>query len=131
MFKSYILPCLLLFSATLTTALADDDLVWNGPNGTSWSNFYTSPYYATDQTTGRTLTLFCLDYNHEIAPPTEWHADLNALSPANQSSYLYGGSYPFINPATSNAFTGDNLGTVATDADRYQRYVEAAWLFTN
>jgi hypothetical protein len=131
MLKSYTLPCVLLFSATLMTALADDDLVWNGANGTAWAGFYTSPYFAIDTTTGAVLTIFCLDYNHEIAPPTEWHADLNALSPANQGSYLYGGSYPFINPATSFAFTGDGLGGVATDAQRYQRYVEAAWLFTN
>jgi hypothetical protein len=131
MLKSYTLSCLLLFSFTLTTALADDDMVWNGVNGTSWSGFYTSPYFATDTTTGQSLTIFCLDYNHEIAPPTEWHADLNTLSPANQSAYLYGGSYPLINPATTFAFTGDGLGTVTTDAQRYLRYVEAAWLFTN
>src|SRR5262249_35417449 len=131
MLKSYTLLCILLFSATFTTALADDDLVWNGANGTAWSGFYTSPYFATDITTGAGLTIFFLDYNHEIGPPTEWHADLNALSPSNLGSYLYGNSYPFINPATSFAFTGDGLGGVTTDAQRYQRYVEAAWLFTN
>ena len=131
MIKSYTLPCLLLYSSTFMTALADDDMAWNGVNGTAWAGFYTSPYFATDTNTGAKLTIFCLDYNHEIAPPTEWRADLNTLSPANQSAYLYGGSYPLINPATTFAFTGDNLGSVTTDAQRYQRYVEAAWLFTN
>ena len=53
-------------------ALADD-IVWDHPNGAVWGNFFTSPYYALDKSidkpAGALLTLFCIDYNDDVAAP--------------------------------------------------------------
>jgi hypothetical protein len=108
---------------------AADDLTWAGQNGLSWGGFYTSPYSATDNTLNSSVTRFCLDFNHEINPPSNWQADFNALNAGNVSKYQYSGSYG--HGVTGYAFTGDNLGAVTTDTDRYRRYLEAAYLFTN
>jgi len=116
-----------------------DNMVWQNPNGVIWNNFYTSPYYAYDNSLSpsKLLSLFCLDYNHEVAPPFSWVADLNTLAGNNISKYQYGGSYP--GAATIPwAFTQDSQGvadphaiTMQAGSDNYHRYLEAAWLFTN
>jgi hypothetical protein len=110
-----------------------DTMVWQNASGLTWSNVYSSPYYVTDQTTNQYLTLFCLDFNHEINPPTQWAANLNLLSPSNLGQFQYGGSYP---NTPGPAFTGDDPGdghavTMQQGSDAYHRYLEAAWLFTN
>jgi hypothetical protein len=115
-----------------------DNLVWSNPNGAIWSNFYTSPYYAYDQSqNNQLLTIFCLDYNHEIAPPYDWTANLNQLAPGNTAQFQYGGSYPGV-PGAPFAFQSDSATvsdihgvTMQAGSDAYHRYLEAAWLFTN
>jgi hypothetical protein len=47
----------------------------------------------TGQTNNQYLTLFGLDFNHEINPPTQWDVNLNLLSSSNLSQFQYGGSY--------------------------------------
>lgn len=96
----------LVLLAAATGCAFPDDMQWIGPWGGTWTNAYTSPYYATDD--GTPVTIFCLDYNHEIAPPYDWFANVNPLELDNLSKFQFGGSY----------------------SDAYQRYVEAAWLFT-
>jgi hypothetical protein len=124
--------------AALASACAwADNLTWINPNGQIWSQFYTSPYYALDNSTSppQVLTIFCLDYNHEVAPPFSWQADLNSLNSSNLNKFQFGGSYP---GALTPAFTGDSayVGdphavSMASGSDAYHRYIEAAWLFTN
>ena len=128
----------LFLSTILTGSTWADDLAWSNPNGTIWSNFYTSPYYTVDKSRNNALlTIYCLDYNHEIAPPYEWYANLNGLVPTNIGQFQYGGSYPGVPGApfafqADSAYAGDpHAVTMSTSSDAYHRYLEAAWLFTN
>ena len=125
--------------APATCCARADNMVWENPNGVIWNNFYTSPYYAYDNSLNpsQLLSIFCLDYNHEVAPPFSWVADLNTLASANIGKYQYGGSYPGA-LTIPWAFTQDSQGvsdphavTMPAASDNYHRYLEAAWLFTN
>jgi hypothetical protein len=94
------------------SALADH-LEWVGPdNGAYWGasgvNYYVSPYKAHDTSqppapNGVLLTIYCVDFNHEIAPPFEWDANIYALTQDN---------------VTNHSQYGD-----------FAKYQEAAWLF--
>jgi hypothetical protein len=129
----------LLMLAYLSHGVAlADDIVWDHANGTIWSNFYTSPYYAFDKSidkpAGALLTLFCIDYNDDVAAPFSWSADVTALSPTNIQKFQFGGSYPGV-PGTPFAFQGDNNAVhpviMSAQSDAYHRYLEGVWLFTN
>ena len=65
-----------IFSALLLILAASsaygDELTWTGVGSspqTLAGAYYVSPYYAYDTTTKEPLTLYCVDFNHEIAPP--------------------------------------------------------------
>ncbi|MFB3827303.1 MAG: PEP-CTERM sorting domain-containing protein [Bryobacteraceae bacterium] len=141
---------LLVFSLMLAAAggLSADSLHWQGVNAqhTSWVGYYTSPYYAWDTTRDPDLllTLFCLDFNHEIAPPYDWQADLHPLNQSNVTAYAqFGGNYSagdIVNPpsfpftsdsAGGNIFTQAGAGVINGMTVSYVRYLEAAWLFEN
>lgn len=95
-----------------------DAIQWDNAIGPAWNNAYwVSPYKVTDQSNGQDILIYCLDFNHDIAPPNNWVANLNLLSPSNLSHFQYGGSY--LNPP------------IPAPTDPYNRYLEAAWLFTN
>src|ERR1035441_8723048 len=55
---------------------------------------------------GELLTVYCLDFNHEVAPPWDWDATIRPLELSDVSSLQYGS---------------------LTDA--FMRYAAAAWLF--
>jgi hypothetical protein len=55
---------------------------------------------------GELLTIFCVDFNHEVAPPLDWEAIIRPLDSSHAGSFQYG--------TTANAF---------------MRYESAAWLF--
>jgi hypothetical protein len=101
-----------LMMLTAGSAMADS-MVWDTPNGASWGGYYTGPYYAWDttrnpvKTLGTALSIYCIDFNNDIAPPFAWEANINRLTSANLSSFQYGG------------VTGAGM-----------KYEEAAWLFT-
>jgi hypothetical protein len=134
--RARLLPNGFLGSLALVIAAGSaraDTMLWQNASGLIWSNVYSSPYYVTDQSNNQYLTLFCLDFNHEINPPAQWDANLNLLSLSNLSQFQYGGSYP---NTPGPAFTGDDPGdghavTMQPGSDAYHRYLEAAWLFTN
>jgi len=122
---------LVLLAVVANLSAWADTMVWSNPNGATWTNYYTSPYYATDTSLNpaQLMTLFCLDYNNDINPPSTWQANLNSLSASNVGQFQYGG-------VLSPAFTGDTPGdghgvTMLAGSDAYHRYLEAAWLFTN
>jgi len=52
-------------------------LDWVGPNGNAAGGYYISPYTA--QINGADILLYCIDFNHEIAPPTTWTANIEPL----------------------------------------------------
>src|SRR5580658_223320 len=119
-----------------------DNLTWTSAGNNVWSIFYVSPYTALDTTTGQTLQIFCIDYNHDIAPPQTWQANLVPLSTTNLSQYQFGGSYPGVSPldttaASAFAFqsqtTTSNGSTVTANlstSGSMDRYLELAWLVT-
>jgi hypothetical protein len=119
-----------------------DDLTWASAGSNVWSIFYVSPYTAVDNTTGQSLQIFCIDYNHDIAPPQVWQANLVPLSTTNLSQYQFGGDYPGVLPAGSTAAssfafqsqtTTSNSSTVTanlTTSGAMDRYLELAWLIT-
>ena len=129
----------LLIILIFVTCVFADDLQWGGTWAGVWQGFGTSPYTALDKTTNKTLVIFCLDYNDEIAPPYEWLANINSVTPTNVSQFgQFGGNYGQGITTTPWAFNGDlgvnpghavDLSTLSSSA--YTRYVEAAWLFTN
>ena len=134
--RARLLPNGFLGSLALVIAAGSaraDTMLWQNPSGLIWSNVYSSPYYVTDQSNNQYLTLFCLDFNHEINPPAQWDANLNLLSPSNLSQFQYGGSYPNTpGPAFKEDDPGDGHAvTMQPGSDAYHRYLEATWLFTN
>jgi hypothetical protein len=103
----------LLAIATLLTAETAfaDHMVFQSPSSQSnvWQGYWTSPYLVTDQSvppSGELLTVYCLDFNHEVAPPNSWDATIRPLDPGDVSLFQYGLS-----------------------ADAWQHYAAAAWLF--
>ena len=103
----------LLAIATLMTAETAfaDHMVFQSPSSQSnvWQGYWTSPYLVTDQSvppSGELLTVYCLDFNHEVAPPNSWDATIRPLDPGDVSLFQYGQS-----------------------ADAWQHYAAAAWLF--
>jgi hypothetical protein len=73
--------------------------------------YYVSPYTAQVQGTGQILTLYCIDFNHEVAPPLQWSANLQSFSLANVANMQYGND-------------GSPL------ASTWVQYEAAAWLIT-
>lgn len=119
-----------------------DNLTWTSAGNNVWSIFYVSPYTALDTTTGQTLQIFCIDYNHDIAPPQTWQANVVPLSTANLSQYQFGGSYPGITPLDTTAASAFAFQSQTTTSDgstvtanlstsgSMDRYLELAWLVT-
>src|ERR1035437_4830943 len=82
--RIWILSALLLILAA--SSAYGDELNWTGVGSspqTLAGAYYVSPYYAYDGTTSQALTLYCVDFNHEIAPPYTWTANIYALTQPN------------------------------------------------
>jgi hypothetical protein len=126
----------------LSTAGFADNMEWSSPGNNVWQGFYVSPYTANDVTTGQLLSIFCIDYNHEIAPPMDWQANIVPFSSGSVSQYQYGGNYPNIVPGNTSipanfAFQGDtavsNGASVTANlatSNGLDRYLELVWLAT-
>jgi hypothetical protein len=129
----------LLLAGSAGSALADldhVDMVFNGVVNTSatWAGpgetVYVSPYTATDTDTNPVtpITIYCLDWNHNIDFGQQWTADFLSLDPTNpDASELY-----YYNSTTAYQLdAGGNLDQVSENSTQmYDRYLEAAWLFT-
>jgi hypothetical protein len=104
---------LLAATAVLTAGTAfADHMAFQSISSQSniWQGYYTSPYLVMDESvppSGELLTVYCLDFNHEVAPPYAWDANINPLDPAYVGSFQYGST-----------------------AGAWQHYAAAAWLFT-
>ena len=140
------LPRVCLFLILASSAFADD-LVWGGTWAGVWSGFGTSPYTAIDKSqSNKTILIFCLDYNDEIAPPGEWLANINPLNQNTTTNLAqFSGNYPNakiiaatgpLNTPPTFAFQSDAGASgpgvnLAASPAAWDRYREAAWLFTN
>jgi hypothetical protein len=97
---------------------------------------YVSPYTATDTETTppTTLTIYCLDWNHNIDSGQNWTADFLSLDPTNPDAnllYYYGANTAYDLGQTSPGSGSDTLTSASVDTTvMYDRYLEAAWLFT-
>lgn len=69
-------------------------LDWVGPNGNAAGGYYISPYTAQIEGTNQSILLYCIDFNHEVAPPYQWQADIHPLTDisSSPSSFQYGSS---------------------------------------
>jgi hypothetical protein len=117
-----------------------DDLQWGGTYVAAWSGFGTSPYTAIDTSANNKLvTIFCLDFNDEIAPPTDWQANIRPLTADNVMDFAqFGGNYGNGITAAPFAFQSDSLTLgdphsidLSASPTAYIRYQEATWLFGN
>jgi hypothetical protein len=109
---------------------------WGGTWSGVWSGFATGPYTAIDSTqNNKVLVVFCLDYNDEIAPPYDWQANILPVTQSNVSnSAQYGSFGTAAKPWSFNGDTGVDAGhsvDLSASILPYNRYLEAAWLFTN
>jgi hypothetical protein len=118
--------------------LLADDLQWGGTYLSAWAGFGTSPYTAIDTSdNNKVLTIFCLDFNDEIAPPVDWVANIRPLTQSNVSTYSQFGSSYGLGITGTLAFTSDTAPNAGHSVDltasssAYTRYQEAAWLFAN
>ena len=81
-------------SAFITPARANTiTLDWVGPNGNNAGGYYISPYTAQIDGTNQSLLIYCIDFNHDIAPPYQWEANIAPLT-SNVSSFQYGTTDP-------------------------------------
>ena len=128
----------LLLAGSVGSALADDfgvsmqfdgvlnpSATWAGPE-----DVYVSPYTATDLSTNLAsdITIYCLDWNHDIGFGQTWTADFISLNPSSSDlSDLY-----YYN--STNAYELQNTGTLnpvtLDQTQMYDRYLKAAWLFS-
>ena len=76
---------------SLSGAAFADNLTWGGTYVSVWptcagcTEYGTSPYSATNISVSpnQGMKIFCLDFNDEIAPPTNWTASIMTLNQAN------------------------------------------------
>jgi hypothetical protein len=89
-----------------------------------------SPYTAEIKSTGKIITLYCIDFNHEVAPPLEWEANIQTFDLANAPSMQYGNLSLNINSTWVKYEAAALLITQLTQtSNKYQQAVDqyAAW----
>ncbi len=87
--------CRLLLLASVPGGLFGDvvlDFVSPGNNPQGY--FYVSPYLAQVKGSSQTLTLYCIDFNHEVTPADEWTANIQVLDAASVPGLQYGNALP-------------------------------------
>ncbi|MBV8845254.1 MAG: PEP-CTERM sorting domain-containing protein [Bryobacterales bacterium] len=103
------------------------DWVSSGNNPVGY--YYVSPYTAEIQSSRQLITLYCIDFNHEVAPPWQWQADIRPLNLADVPSLQYG-NLPNTNSTWVKYEAAAWLITQLTQsASKYQQAVDqyAAW----
>ena len=115
----------------------------NGPDpggapypGDSYNGqYYVSPYYGADLTTGKSnILLFCVDFNHEVSFNQQWDATIHAV-PNSQAGFNNVASSFQFGAVTNGTAGGDFLVTAPSGAtvniNSWQRYQVIAHLFNN
>jgi hypothetical protein len=88
------------------------------------------PYTAEIKSTGAIITLYCIDFNHEVAPPLEWEANIQTFDLANVPSMQYGNLSADMNSTWVKYEAAAWLITQLTQTtSKYQQAVDqyAAW----
>jgi len=108
-------------------------LDWVSPGSNPAGYYYVSPYTAQVKGTGQVLTLYCIDFNHEVAPPLEWNANLQSFEFANVGNMQYGIGAASLPPIwlkyEAAAWLITQLSSPANTNNLYQQdiYQYAAW----
>ena len=122
---------LVLFFVLLIPARAGVlTLDWIGAGNNPVGGYYVSPYTAEIRNTGDFITLYCIDFNHEVAPPLEWQAVIQPLTWSNVGSLQYGNWSSNVNNTWINYEAAAWLITQLTQSNSlYQQGVDqyAAW----
>ena len=82
------------------------------------------------KSTGEIITLYCINFNHEVAPPLEWEANIQTFDLANVPSMQYGNLSSNINSTWVKYEAAAWLITQLTQtSNKYQQAVDqyAAW----
>jgi hypothetical protein len=114
------------FSAVASPLTLDWVSAGNNPVG----YYYVSPYTAEIKSTGQLITLYCIDFNHEVAPPMEWEANIQTLDLADVPSLQYGNSSSNLNSIWVNYEAAAWLITQTSQTtDKHQQAIDqyAAW----
>jgi hypothetical protein len=117
---------------TAGTAFADnmaDHMAFQSPSSQSnaWQGYWTSPYLVTDLSSGESLTVYCLDFNHEVAPPIYWDAYIRPLNEVNLSFFLYGSLSDAFQRYEAAGWLFEAIRTLPLTANQETEYQAAAW----
>lgn len=105
-------------------------LDWVSAGNNPVGYYYVSPYTAEITSTGQLITLYCIDFNHEVAPPLEWEANVQPFDLSNVPAMQYGNLSLNINSIWVKYEAAAWLITQLTQAtSKYQQAVDqyAAW----
>jgi hypothetical protein len=105
-------------------------LDWVSAGNNPVGYYYVSPYTAEITNTGQLITLYCIDFNHEVAPPLEWEANVQTFDLSNVPAMQYGNLSLNINSTWVKYEAAAWLITQLTQAtSKYQQAVDqyAAW----
>ncbi len=131
---------LLLLAAVLVILplglMADNvTLTLTSPGNNISGNYYASPYQATVQGTGQVLTIYCIDFNHDVSVGQTWNAVLQSLTQSNVATTSQEGAPDPVNPLDPNAWQDYSAAAylidqqIASAASAYWAavYQYAAW----
>jgi hypothetical protein len=123
--------CIVAFAVLLVFAggaFADVQMSFTNPGSNVWQGVYVNPYTGLDTTDGKSLTLYCDDYNTEFSGNPTWNATIAPLS--NGTGFLFSG----VTSTTVYDFTLDSSDDIQATAyttfpGAFNLYLEAAYLF--
>ena len=101
--RLYLLAAVL---ATVPFSLMADNvtLTLTSPGNNPSGYYYVTPYQATVQGSGQVLSLYCIDFNHDVSVGQTWNAVLQPLTSANVATTSQYGAPDPLNPLDSNAW---------------------------
>jgi len=115
---------------SLSAAANPLTLDWVSAGNNPVGNYYVSPYTAEITSTGQLITLYCIDFNHEVAPPLEWEANIQTFDLSNVPAMQYGDLSANISSTWAKYEAAAWLITQLTQTtNQYQQAVDqyAAW----
>jgi hypothetical protein len=111
---------LLLFAAGISlvpfSLLADNVTLTLTSAGNNTSGYYyASPYQATVQGTGQVLSVYCIDFNHDVSLGQTWNAVIQPLTQANIAVDSQQGAPDPVSPLDANAWEDYSIAAYLID----------------
>jgi PEP-CTERM motif len=96
--------------------MADDvTLTLSSPGNNPSGSYYASPYQATVQGTGQVLTVYCIDFDHDVSLGQTWDAVIQPLTQTNIATTSQEGSPDPVNPLDPNAWRDYSIAAFLID----------------